>query len=76
MKVRLDDVSFSIGRGEVVGLLGRSGAGKSTIMKMLFEINERRGSRRTMSNSSRRKRPAGKMGYLPEVPRCTQVVGA
>ena len=31
----VDDVSFSIGRGEVVGLLGHNGAGKTTIMKML-----------------------------------------
>jgi len=31
----VDNVSFSIGKGEVVGLLGHNGAGKSTIMKML-----------------------------------------
>ncbi len=31
----VDDVSFTIGRGEVVGLLGHNGAGKTTIMKML-----------------------------------------
>ncbi len=31
----VDDVSFSIERGEIVGLLGHNGAGKSTIMKML-----------------------------------------
>ena len=31
----VDDVNFSIGRGEVVGLLGHNGAGKTTIMKML-----------------------------------------
>ena len=31
----VDDVSFHIGRGEVVGLLGHNGAGKTTIMKML-----------------------------------------
>lgn len=31
----VDDVSFSIGRGEVVGLLGHNGAGKTTIMKMI-----------------------------------------
>jgi ABC-2 type transport system ATP-binding protein len=31
----VDDVSFHIGQGEVVGLLGHNGAGKTTIMKML-----------------------------------------
>jgi len=31
----VDDVSVSIPRGEVVGLLGHNGAGKSTIMKMI-----------------------------------------
>lgn len=31
----VDDVSFTIGQGEIVGLLGHNGAGKTTIMKML-----------------------------------------
>ena len=33
--VAVDDVSFRIDHGEVVGLLGHNGAGKTTIMKML-----------------------------------------
>lgn len=31
----VDDVSFSIGRGEIFGLLGPNGAGKSTTFKMM-----------------------------------------
>ena len=31
----VDDISFSMGRGEVLGFLGPNGAGKSTTMKMI-----------------------------------------
>src|ERR1700675_2841639 len=31
----VEDVSFTVGRGEIVGLLGPNGAGKSTIMRIL-----------------------------------------
>jgi len=31
----VDDISFTVGRGEIVGLLGPNGAGKSTTMRVL-----------------------------------------
>jgi len=37
--VALADFDFSIGRNEVIGLLGDNGAGKSTVIKLLSGIN-------------------------------------
>src|SRR5205807_9936934 len=36
----LDNVSFEIKQGEVVGIIGRNGAGKSTVLKILSRITK------------------------------------
>lgn len=39
----LDDVSFSIGRGELVGVVGPNGAGKSTLFRAVCGLLQHRG---------------------------------
>ncbi|MFZ9012220.1 MAG: ATP-binding cassette domain-containing protein, partial [Anaerohalosphaeraceae bacterium] len=37
----VEDVSFSLNRGEVMGLVGESGSGKSVTAKALMHLNAR-----------------------------------
>ena len=36
----VDDISFSLKDGRVLGLIGRNGAGKSTIFRMILNLIE------------------------------------
>lgn len=65
----VDDVSFRIERGEVVGLLGHNGAGKTTIMRMLTGFLEPTGGSIRIDDLSMGPDTAAiqrRIGYLPE----------
>jgi ABC-2 type transport system ATP-binding protein len=67
--VAVDDVSFSVGQGEVVGLLGHNGAGKTTIMKMLTGYLEPTSGEihvRELSMGRDTRAIQACIGYLPE----------
>lgn len=62
-------VSFDIGRGEIVGLLGHNGAGKTTIMKMLTGYLEPSSGHIRIDGldlAERRREAQRRIGYLPE----------
>ncbi|MGD8709467.1 MAG: ABC transporter ATP-binding protein, partial [Ectothiorhodospiraceae bacterium] len=65
----VDDVSFKIPQGEVVGLLGHNGAGKTTIMKMLTGYLEPSAGRIAIDGldmTDHRREIQQRIGYLPE----------
>ena len=67
----VDDVSFTINRGEVVGFLGPNGAGKSTIMNILTGYLSLTGGKVTVDGYDVLEQPEQakrRIGYLPEIP--------
>jgi ABC-2 type transport system ATP-binding protein len=67
-KVRaVQDVSFTIQRGEVFGLLGPNGSGKSTTIKMLLGLlHPSHGQIRILNRAPGDVQTKARMGYLPE----------
>lgn len=65
----VDDVSFTVGRGEVLGFLGPNGAGKSTTMKMITGFLTPTGGTAVVCGHDVIDEPVAvkkKVGYLPE----------
>ncbi|NBQ12379.1 MAG: ABC transporter ATP-binding protein [Gammaproteobacteria bacterium] len=65
----VEDVSFSIARGSIVGLLGHNGAGKTTIMKMLTGALEPSAGTVTidgLGHETHGEALRARLGYLPE----------
>ena len=65
----LDNVSFSVKKGEIVGFLGPNGAGKSTLMKILTTYLTADSGEATVNSfdvTSAQKSVQQSVGYLPE----------
>ena len=68
--VAVDDVSFEVNEGEIVGLLGPNGAGKSTTMKILTTYLYPTSGAAKIAGIDIKEDPVGvrkRIGYLPEV---------
>jgi ABC-2 type transport system ATP-binding protein len=65
----VDAISFTVGKGEIVGFLGPNGAGKSTTMKIITGYLGQDGGQAVVCGISVSEQPLEtkkKIGYLPE----------
>ncbi len=70
-KTAVENVSFKINKGEIVGLLGPNGAGKTTIMKMIAGYLMPTNGTILVDGIDVAENPreaAAKIGFLPELP--------
>tara|TARA_Y100001960_G_scaffold110584_1_gene118425 strand:+ start:986 stop:1969 length:984 start_codon:yes stop_codon:yes gene_type:complete len=68
-KLAVDDISFEVKKGEVLGFLGPNGAGKSTTMRMVTGYLPPTAGEVVIDGVNVREDPIGakqKIGYLPE----------
>ena len=64
----VEDVSFEVGRGEVVGLLGPNGAGKTSVIKMLLGlVHPDEGEIMLLGQPAAQPAARARVGYLPEL---------
>ncbi len=64
----VDDLTLSLGRGEVTGFLGTNGAGKTTTIKMLIGlIRPTAGTVRLFGEDPTKASTRARIGYMPEM---------
>lgn len=67
--VAVDDISFSLNQGDIVGLLGPNGAGKSTTIKTIVGLLRKNAGSITIGNyPSVSQEAKKKFTYVPETP--------
>src|SRR3984885_1687416 len=67
--VAVDQISFSVGRGEIFGLLGPNGAGKTTTILMLLGLTDISGGQVHVLGFDPARQPLSvkrRVGYLPD----------
>ena len=64
--IAVDDVSFKLEKGKILGLLGKNGAGKSTIFRMILGILESDQGEILVEDKKYSIKDSNKIGFLPE----------
>lgn len=70
-RVAVDDISFSVAKGEILGFLGQNGAGKSTTMKMVTGFMPSTKGTSSVAGFDVFENPQEvkkRIGFLPETP--------
>lgn len=62
----VDDVSFDVKPGEILGMVGPNGAGKTTTLRMMMDIIRPDAGRITVFGDVITERAKDRIGYLPE----------
>ncbi|MFC7686912.1 ABC transporter ATP-binding protein [Ureibacillus sp. GCM10028918] len=62
----VNDLSFTIGKGEIFGLIGQNGAGKTTTFRMILDLQEQTAGTITWDGIPIKKINNDYLGYLPE----------
>jgi ABC-2 type transport system ATP-binding protein len=69
--VAVDDVSFEVDKGQIVGFLGPNGAGKTTTMRILTGFLPASAGKASVAGFDVQENPTEvkkRIGYLPETP--------
>ena len=62
----MDDVSFTVEKGEIFGLLGPNGAGKTTIIRLMLEIFKPESGQVSILGGPMDEAKKDRIGYMPE----------
>lgn len=69
-KIALDDASFELPRGKLIGVIGPNGAGKSTLLKLTAGLLRPTEGKVMVGGKPARRRISAEVSYLPEQEGC------